>query len=104
MEPTEIRPGPSSGAVSTVAHTAGPADVVETAVVGVLHTAGPTDTPDTIGGAPAIESRIGEALIPDALYSPGTKRLPQIIKAQTTARVGAADRRRDGSFAEGDAD
>jgi hypothetical protein len=104
-EPTAIRPGPSSGkVVSTVAHTAGPGDAVETVAVGVVHIAGPADAPDTIGGTPTIGSRIGEALSPDALYSPGSKRLPQIIKAQTTARVGAPDWRRDGSLADGDAD
>jgi hypothetical protein len=56
MEPTEIRLGPPSGAVSTVEPTAGPADVVETAAVAVLHTAGPTDVLDTIEGAPVIGS------------------------------------------------
>jgi hypothetical protein len=105
MEPTEIRPGPSSGAVLAVEPTAGPTAVVEAMEVVVVHTVGPTEVLDTTEGAPAIGSRIGEALIPDALYtySPGTKRLPQVIKAQTTARVGAADWRRDGSFAAGDA-
>jgi hypothetical protein len=104
LETTEIRLRPPGGAVSTVEPTAGPANVVETAAVGVLHTAGPTVVLDTIEDAPVIGSKIGEALIPDALYSPGTKRLPQVIKAQTTARVGTTDWRRDGSFADGDAD
>jgi hypothetical protein len=55
-------------------------------------------------GAPVIGSRIGDTLILDALYSPEMKRLPPVIRARTTARVGTTDWRKDGSFADGDVD
>ena len=86
-ETTGTRPGTPSGAISKVAHTTGAANA-----------------PDTVDGAPAIGSRIGKALVLDALFSPGPKRLPQSIAARTTARVGADDWRRNQSFAEADAD